>query len=191
MRTGKIQRNTLETKISLELCLDGGEIDISTGIGFFDHMLNSFAIHGKFGLKVKCDGDLHVDCHHTIEDVGIALGKAFTEAISDKKGIERFGDAFVPMDEALGFCSLDISGRPFLVFDASFEQAVVGQYDTCMTEEFMRAFAFNSGITLHLKSHYGSNSHHVIEALFKALARALRTACMITSDKVMSAKGVL
>ena len=192
MRTALVTRETKETQISIELSLDGGEVEIDTGIGFFNHMLTSLAVHGGFGLKINAKGDLDVDCHHTIEDTGIVLGKAFSQAIGDKSGIARFGSFYVPMDEALGFCSLDISGRPFLVFDAAFPEEKIGGYDSCMTEEFMRAFAYNSGITLHLKAMYGKNSHHITEALYKALAHSLRTAVMQTSgNKPLSTKGVL
>lgn len=192
MRSVEITRETRETKIKLTLCLDGGMRDIQTGIGFFDHMLNSFAVHGGFGLIVRCDGDLEVDGHHTVEDIGIVLGQALSQALGDKRGIARFGSAYVPMDEALGFCALDCSGRPFLVFDAPMPQAMCGQYDTCLTVEFMRALAVNGGLTLHLKSCYGENAHHITEALFKALARALRQAVALTAgNEVLSAKGVL
>ncbi|MGN0993650.1 MAG: imidazoleglycerol-phosphate dehydratase HisB [Butyricicoccus sp.] len=184
-------RETKETQIALYLNLDGGERKIETGIGFFDHMLNSFAVHGGFGLILKCTGDLEVDGHHTVEDVGIVLGKAVANILGDRAGIARFGSAYVPMDEALGFCALDISGRPYLVFDAPMPQAQCGQYDTCLTVEFMRAFAMNAGITLHLKSMYGDNAHHITEALFKALARALKQAVQLTGGEVLSAKGVL
>lgn len=192
MRTALVTRETKETQISIELNLDGGEVEIDTGIGFFNHMLTSLAVHGGFGLKINAKGDLDVDCHHTIEDTGIVLGKAFSQAIGDKSGISRFGSFYVPMDEALAFCSLDISGRPFLVFEAAFPEERIGEYDSCMTEEFMRAFAYNSGITLHLKAMYGKNSHHITEALYKALAHSLRTAVMQTSsNKPLSTKGVL
>ncbi|MBR3866881.1 MAG: imidazoleglycerol-phosphate dehydratase HisB [Butyricicoccus sp.] len=184
-------RETKETQIALYLNLDGGERKIETGIGFFDHMLNSFAVHGGFGLILKCKGDLEVDGHHTVEDVGIVLGKAVANILGDRSGIARFGTAYVPMDEALGFCTLDISGRPYLVYDAPMPQAMCGQYDTCLTVEFMRAFAMNAGITLHLKSMYGDNAHHITEALFKALARALKQAVAETGGEVLSAKGVL
>lgn len=184
-------RETKETQIALYLNLDGGERRIETGIGFFDHMLNSFAVHGGFGLILKCKGDLEVDGHHTVEDVGIVLGKAVANILGDRSGIARFGTAYVPMDEALGFCTLDISGRPYLVFDAPMPQAMCGTYDTCLTVEFMRAFAMNAGITLHLKSMYGDNAHHITEALFKALARALKQAVQPTGGEVLSAKGVL
>lgn len=184
-------RETKETQIALYLNLDGGERKIETGIGFFDHMLNSFAVHGGFGLILKCEGDLEVDGHHTVEDVGIVLGKAVANILGDRSGIARFGTAYVPMDEALGFCTLDISGRPYLVYDAPMPQAMCGQYDTCLTVEFMRAFAMNAGITLHMKSMYGDNAHHITESLFKALARALKQAVAETGGEVLSAKGVL
>lgn len=192
MRTAEISRETKETQIKIALDLDGGAVEIDTGIGFFDHMLNAFAVHGGFGLKVNVHGDLEVDCHHTIEDTGIVLGKVFDKALGNKGGIRRFGSFYVPMDEALAFCSLDISGRPFLVFDAVFPEERIGGYDSCMTEEFMRAFAYNSGITLHLKCEYGKNSHHITEALYKALAHSLREAVTQTkNDKPLSTKGVL
>lgn len=190
MRTAQIKRTTKETDIALILQLDGGEIKIDTGIGFFDHMLNSFATHGGFGLQVTVKGDLHVDCHHTVEDTGIVLGKAMGEALGDKSGIARFGSSFVPMDEALAFAAVDVSGRPFLVFDAAFQEQQVGQFDTCMAEEFMRAFAFNAGITLHTRIEYGKNAHHQIEAMFKAVARAMREA-VSPRDGILSTKGVL
>lgn len=192
MRTAQIERNTKETKINLSLNLDGGEISIDTGVGFFDHMLNSFAIHGGFGLTVKVQGDLQVDCHHTIEDVGIVLGCAFSQALGNKGGIERFGSFYVPMDEALAFAAVDISGRPYLVFEGDFPQDRCGEYDCCMTEEFFRAFAFNGGITLHVSAKYGKNSHHMVEAMFKAAAHAMRLAVRKRgSNEVLSAKGVL
>ncbi len=192
MRNACVTRTTRETDISLSLCLEGGDIRVETGIGFFDHMLTAFATHGGFGLELSVKGDLEVDCHHTVEDTGIVLGKAFAQALGDKSSIARFGSFYVPMDEALAFCALDISGRPFLAFDAEFPQAVCGGYDCAMTVEFMRAFAVNSGITLHLRSLYGDNSHHITEALYKALAHALREAvCENGSGKPLSTKGVL
>ena len=192
MRTATVNRKTKETDIRLSLCLDGGEVSIDTGVGFFNHMLNSFATHGGFGLTVEVEGDLEVDEHHTVEDTGIVLGKAFAEALGDKGSIERFGSFYVPMDEALAFASVDVSGRPFLVFDADFPQARCGDYDCAMTVEFMRAFAFNAGRTLHLKSVYGDNSHHITEALFKAAAHAMRLAVkQNASGKPLSTKGVL
>ncbi|MBQ2428481.1 MAG: imidazoleglycerol-phosphate dehydratase HisB [Ruminococcus sp.] len=191
MRTATVNRKTKETDIKLSLCLDGGEVSINTGVGFFDHMLSSFATHGRFGLIVDVKGDLEVDEHHTVEDTGIVLGKAFAEALGDKGSIERFGSFYVPMDEALAFASVDVSGRPFLVFDADFPQARCGGYDCAMTVEFMRAFAFNAGITLHLKSVYGDNSHHITEALFKAAAHAMRLAVKENaSGKPLSTMGV-
>ena len=191
-RESKITRTTKETDIAIVLNLDSGNVEIDTGIGFFDHMLTALAIHGGFGLSVSCKGDLNVDGHHTGEDVGICLGKAFNEALGDKSGIMRFGSAFVPMDEALGFCALDISNRPFLVFNAEFTNERIGYYESCLTEEFMRAFAFNAGITLHLKVEYGKNDHHITEALFKALAYALKQAVKLNSDgSVLSTKGAL
>lgn len=191
MRNAEINRKTKETEIELTLSLDGGERKVDTGIGFFDHMLNSFAVHSGFGLILSCKGDLEVDGHHTVEDCGIALGQALSQCLGDKAGIARFGEAYVPMDEALGFCALDISGRPYLVFDAPMPQAMCGAYDTCLTAEFMRALAVNGGLTLHLKSVYGDNAHHMTEALFKALARALKQAVTQTGGGVLSAKGML
>ncbi len=191
MRTSVQKRKTLETDIDIELSLDGGEVDISTGIGFFDHMLNAFAVHGGFGLKINAVGDLIVDCHHTIEDVGIVLGKAFAQALGDKSGVARFGSFYVPMDEALAFAAIDISGRPFLVFHADFQQERIGDYDSCMTEEFMRAFAVNAGITLHTRVEYGTNAHHEAEAIFKAVAHAMSIAVNETSAGTLSTKGSL
>lgn len=192
-RTAEISRKTKETDIVVKLDLDGApKAEISTGIGFLDHMLTALAVHGGFSLFVECKGDLYVDGHHTTEDIGIVLGQAFAEALGDKAGIMRYGNAFIPMDEALAFCALDISARPFLVFNAQFANERVGEFDTCLTEEFMRAFAFNAGITLHLRCEYGSNDHHKIEALFKALAYALKAAVRRNMDgSVVSTKGVL
>lgn len=191
MRTAEIERNTKETQIKIELNLDGGEVGISTGIGFFDHMLTAFGVHGGFGLKVEVKGDLEVDTHHTVEDTGIALGTAFKQALGDMSGINRYGSFFIPMDESLAFCSLDISNRPFLVFNADFNEERCGEYETCCTEEFFRAFAVNSGITLHLNVPYGSNTHHQIEAMFKAFAHALKAAVMKNDGGILSTKGVL
>ncbi|MBP3857146.1 MAG: imidazoleglycerol-phosphate dehydratase HisB [Ruminiclostridium sp.] len=192
-RTAEIARKTKETDITVRLDLDGsGKPDIDTGIGFFDHMLTALCVHGGFDMSVKCRGDLYVDGHHSVEDVGIALGKAFAEALGDKSGIMRYGSAFIPMDEALGFCALDISARPFLVLNAQFTNERIGEYDTCLTEEFMRAFAFNSGITLHLRCEYGKNDHHITEALFKALAHALKQAVRLNdTGAALSTKGTL
>lgn len=190
MRIGEIYRTTSETDIKLRLDLDGGDIKIDTGIGFFDHMLTAFAKHSGMGLQITAKGDLQVDCHHTVEDTGIVLGQAIAKALGDKSGIARYGSAFIPMDEALGFCSLDISNRPYLVFDAKLNEQKVGDFDSCMCVEFMRAVAFNAGITLHLKCEYGLNTHHVIEALFKAFAHAFKDAIK-PIDGVLSTKGAL
>lgn len=192
MRTAEINRATRETDISVKINLDGsGNADISTGIGFFDHMLTALSVHSGFDISVKTIGDLHVDSHHTVEDTGIVLGQAFKQAISDMKGINRYGTAYIPMDEALGFACLDISNRPFLVFKAQFSDDRVGNFDTCLTEEFFRAFAFNAGITLHISGEYGKNDHHIIEAMFKACAHALKTAAAMNGTQILSTKGVL
>lgn len=193
-RSVKISRKTSETNITLNLNLDGGAREIATGIGFFDHMLNSLATHANFGLNVKAIGDLHVDMHHTVEDVGIVLGQAFAKALEDKTGIRRFATAFIPMDESLAFASCDISGRPFFVLNMSninLEGLKVGEFDAGLTEEFFRAFATNAGITLHLKLEYGTNTHHIIEALFKATARCLKSAVQVVSNDLPSTKGML
>lgn len=192
MRTSTIERNTKETQIKIELNLDGGEVNVSTGLGFFDHMLTAFGVHGGFGLTVNVSGDLEVDTHHTVEDTGIALGQAFGKALGDMSGIERYGTFSIPMDESLAQVSLDISNRPFLVFNAEFKQEKCGEYETCCTQEFWRAFAMNSGITLHINVPYGTNSHHQIEAIFKAAAHALRIAVSKNADgSLLSTKGVL
>ncbi len=192
MRTAKVERNTKETQICAELCLDGGEIEISTGIGFFDHMLDAFAKHGGFGLKLKAVGDLEVDTHHTAEDTGIVLGKAFYEALGGFTGIKRYGFFSVPMDDSLAEVSLDISNRPFLVFNCDMAQELCGDYETCVTEEFWRAFAENAKITLHINVPYGNNAHHQVEAIFKAAAHALSIAIQKNeSGGVLSTKGVL
>lgn len=194
-RIGKVIRTTMETVVDVQLNIDGdGAADIDTGIGFFDHMLNLLASHGRFDLKVKADGDLEVDGHHTVEDVGIALGQALMDAAGSKKGIARYGSFFLPMDETLALVSLDFSGRPLLVYDAGGPMTpMIGDYDTELTEEFLRAFAVNAGLTLHVKVLYGTNSHHKVEAIFKGLGHALRIA--LTDDPrvqgVMSTKGVL
>ncbi|WP_066193582.1 MULTISPECIES: imidazoleglycerol-phosphate dehydratase HisB [Gracilibacillus] len=194
MRKASKTRETLETKIAVTVDLDNpNEVSIATGVGFFDHMLTAFARHGRIGLHVKADGDLHIDSHHTVEDVGIVLGQLVKEALGDKHSINRFGSSYVPMDESLGFVALDISGRPYLVFDASFKQERLGNFDTELVEEFMQAFAFQSAITLHAKIIHGSNSHHQIEALFKALGRALGEAVRINPEiqGVNSTKGYI
>lgn len=177
LRTAKVERETAETSVKLTLELDGsGQTQIDTGIGFFDHMLNLFAAHGQFDLTVRCDGDLEVDGHHSVEDIGITLGQALKQALGDKRGIRRYGTFFLPMDETLAMVSLDISGRPFLVYEAGEMAPMIGGYDTELTEEFLRALAVNAGLTLHVKILYGTNSHHKVEAIFKALGHALREA---------------
>lgn len=191
MRTAEIKRKTKETDISVALDLDGGKVNVRTGIGFFDHMLTAFAVHGGFGLEVFVEGDLDVDTHHTVEDTGIALGAAFKKALGDMGGINRYGSFYIPMDESLALCALDISNRPFLVFNAEFKEERCGEYETCCTEEFFRAFAVNAGITLHLNVLYGNNSHHEIEALFKAFAHAMKIAVAPSGGGVLSTKGVL
>lgn len=192
MRTSEITRKTKETDITVKLNLDGsGKADIFTGIGFFDHMLTALSVHSGFDISVNAVGDLHVDPHHTVEDIGIVLGQAFKQAIGDMKGINRYGSAYIPMDEALGFACLDISNRPYLVFEADFSDERVGGFDTCLTEEFFRAFAFNGGITLHVIEKYGKNDHHIIEALFKAAAHALKEAAALNGGEILSTKGVL
>ena len=191
MRRAERKRTTRETDIALTLDLDGGERAIATGVGFFDHMLTAFAVHSGFGLCISAKGDYQVDDHHTVEDVGIVLGQAFQEALGDKRGIRRFASAYIPMDEALAFCAVDVSGRPFLHFDAQMPQEKIGHFDACLTEEFMRAFCVNAGITVHLKAEYGVNAHHITEAMFKALARALNDAVSIVGDEIPSSKGAL
>ncbi len=191
MRKTSIERNTNETKISLELCLDGGECNISTGVGFLDHMLDLFAKHGNFGLKIKADGDCHIDYHHTVEDIGIVLGKAFREAVGDKVGINRYGFFLLPMDETLAETAIDFSGRTFLVFNANFPTEKIGDFDCELVDEFFRAFTNNAQINLHINVKYGNNSHHIAEAIYKSVARSLKMSLEITSDKLMSTKGVL
>ncbi len=190
-RAATVERKTKETQISVALSLDGGEIAVDTGIGFFDHMLHVLAFYAGFGLQLTAKGDLQVDGHHTVEDVGIVLGQALSKALGDKAGITRFSSVFVPMDEALARTVLDISGRPFLVFDAPMPQELIGGYDSCLTEEFMRALAVNAGLTLHQKALYGKNAHHITEALFKSLGLALREAVAVRGAGVTSTKGVL
>lgn len=191
MRTATVERNTKETQIAATLCLDGGEVAVSTGNGFFDHMLTAFAVHGGFGLQLTVQGDLEVDTHHTVEDTGIVLGQALRQALGDVGGIARYGSFAVPMDESLARCDLDLSNRPFLVFRATFQQERCGDYETCVTEEFWRAFAVNAGITLHIDVPYGTNAHHQIEAVFKAVGHALHGAVQPTGGAVLSTKGVL
>lgn len=190
-RTATIERNTKETQISVQLDLDGGEVQVNTGIGFFDHMLTAFGFYAGIGLKLTAKGDLYVDGHHTVEDTGIVLGQAIREALGDRKGIRRFGSAYVPMDEALTFTALDFSNRPYLVFDAEMPQERIGEYDSCLTLEFMRAVAHNAGITLHQKCFYGVNAHHITEGLFKSFGLAVKDAVKIEGTDVTSTKGVL
>ncbi|MGM9534946.1 MAG: imidazoleglycerol-phosphate dehydratase HisB [Intestinibacter sp.] len=192
MRSYKVERNTLETQILVEIDLDGtGKADIDTGVGFFDHMLTLMAFHGKFDMKVKCHGDTYVDDHHTIEDIGIALGECVKQALGDKRGIRRYSTVFIPMDEALARTSIDVSNRPFLVFNADFTDERVGNMTTQMVKEFFRAFVNESRVTLHINLLYGENDHHKIEAIFKSFARALKEGIEIISDEVASSKGVL
>lgn len=192
MRQATVSRKTKETDIKLTINLDGtGKNSINTGIGFFDHMLTAFSVHSGIDINLVVKGDLEVDGHHTVEDTGIALGQAFAVAIGDKAGIKRYGTAFIPMDEALGFCSLDISGRAFLVFNAEYSTDRTGEFDNCLTEEFFRAFAMNGLITLHTSVGYGKNDHHKIEAMFKAVAHALKDAIKTEGNTVLSSKGVL
>lgn len=192
MRSSEISRNTKETQITVRLNIDGnGTHNINTGIGFFDHMLTALCVHGGFDMDISVTGDLYVDGHHSVEDTGIVLGQAFKEALGGTAGIARYGTAYIPMDESLGFCCLDISNRPFIVYECEFTNQTTGEYDNCLTEEFMRAFAFNAGITLHVKCPYGTNDHHKNEAMFKALAHALKDAAAVTDGKVLSTKGVL
>lgn len=188
MRKAKVERKTLETGVDLELVVDGsGEHDISTGIPFFDHMLTHIARHGFFDLKVSATGDTEVDFHHSVEDIGICLGQAFKIALDGYKGIVRYGNALVPMDEALVSVAMDIGGRPHLVFNAKIERAKVGDFDTELVEEFLKAFSNHLGCNLHVNVMYGSNTHHIIEAIFKALAKALD----IATKKDERVKGVL
>lgn len=194
MRVARLNRSTNETQISVSINLDGtGKSQVASGVGFFDHMLDQIARHGLFDIEIEAKGDLHIDSHHTVEDVGIALGKAFVEALGEPRGITRYGHAVVPMDESLADATVDVSGRPFLVFNASIPGDRVGQFDTELTEEFFRAFAMNARVTLHLNLRYGSNAHHAIEGLFKATARALRQAVTIDPrvQGVPSTKGML
>ena len=179
-RKAKIERDTLETRIRCTLDLDGsGKADIKTGVGFFDHMLNGFTRHGLFDLELSCDGDLEVDCHHSIEDSGIVLGTAIREALGDKKGIRRFGSCLLPMDEALVLCAVDLSGRPYLVYDAAFHGERVGEMDTQMGKEFFYAVSYAAGMNIHIRVLSGENDHHILEAMFKAFAKALDMAVTI------------
>lgn len=192
MRTENVTRKTKETDITAEINLDGrGSAEIDTGIGFFDHMLTAFAVHGGFDLKLRCRGDLEVDGHHSVEDIGIVLGKLFAGALGDKKGVARFACEYVPMDDALARSVLDISGRPYLVYNAGHLTGYIGTYDADLTEEFFRAVCSNAMITLHIDLLRGANTHHMCEAIFKSFGRALGAASRIVSDKVLSSKGSL
>ncbi|MFV1919210.1 imidazoleglycerol-phosphate dehydratase HisB [Sphingomonas sp. MJ1 (PH-R8)] len=195
MRTGTITRSTSETSIEVTVNLDGtGVYDVRTGVGFFDHMLEQLSRHSLIDLTVRTKGDLHIDAHHTVEDTGIAIGQAFAQALGDKRGIRRYGEALSPMDETLTRVALDISGRPWLVWKSRFTQAQLGTMDTEMFEHFCHSFAQAAGITLHVETLYGTNNHHIAESIFKGLARALRTATEIDprkADAVPSTKGVL
>jgi len=195
MRSASVSRRTAETDVAVSIALDGtGKAEISTGVGFLDHMLDLFARHGLFDLTVKVTGDLHVDQHHTTEDTGIALGQAISKALGDKKGIARYADIHMPMDETLTRIALDISGRPFLVFNTTFPTEKIGAFDTELVREFFQAFAINGGLTLHVETLYGVNSHHIAESCFKGLARTLRKAVAVDpreEGRVPSTKGTL
>lgn len=193
-RKATLTRNTKETKIALELCLDGaGKYEVRTGVGFFDHMLEGFARHGLFDLKVQTEGDLYVDCHHTIEDTGIVLGSAIREAAGNKKGIRRYGSCILPMDEVLVLCAVDLCGRPYLSFDGSFTSERCGDMDTEMAKEFFYAVSYSAGMNLHLKVLTPGNNHHMMEAMFKAFAKALDEAVGMDEriTDVLSTKGSL
>ena len=192
MREASLIRKTNETSIELSLSLDGeGRSEIETGIGFFDHMLTLFARHGGFDLEIHCDGDLFVDAHHSIEDIGIVLGKAIKEALGDKNGIRRYGSALIPMDETLAEAALDLSGRSYLVFNAEFTAERIGEFPTEMTEEFFRAVADQAGMTLHINLRYGKNTPHIAEGIFKAFGHALKDAVAMDGGGILSTKGVL
>lgn len=194
MRTAILSRKTKETDIKMSLTLDKlgcGKLEGGSGIGFFDHMLNSFCVHGGYLIELEMLGDLGVDGHHSVEDVGIVLGKLFAEVLGDRANIRRFGESFLPMDEALAFCAVDISGRPYLYYDVPVTSPFIGDYDAQLTEEFMRALAVNMGATLHIKLEHGSNEHHITEAVFKAVARAIGEAVTPFGNGVLSAKGTL
>jgi len=195
MRKSEIARETAETNITLMLNLDGtGKSNIDTGVGFLDHMLDIFSRHGRFDLDVKCSGDTHIDSHHSVEDIGICLGRAFSEALGDARGIRRYGDIILPMDEALILCAVDISGRNHLVLDVTLPDSAVGAMDTELLEEFLLAFVRKAGITVHICKLDGKNAHHIIEASFKALSRALRVALKIDKDsgnEIPSTKGTI
>ena len=191
-RVGMIQRATSETNVQVSLDLDGGHVNVDTGVPFFDHMLDQLGRHARVGLDVRAKGDLKVDAHHTVEDVGIALGEALTAALGDKRGITRYGDATVPMEECLVQAALDISGRPLLHYSADIPAEAVGQFDVGLTEDFLQAFCRSGGLTLHVTLHYGRNAHHAVEAIFKAVARALGIAVTVdprAPEVIPSTKG--
>ena len=193
-RAAAVDRKTSETEIRVELALDGGPVEISTGVPFFDHMLDQVGRHGNLGLKIVARGDLEIDAHHTVEDTGLALGQALAEALGDKAGIRRYGDALVPMEEALAEVALDISGRPLLVYEAEVPAESIGQFEVGLTQEFLQALTRAAGLTLHVSLRYGRDPHHCVEAIFKALARALSDAVSIdprSGGEVPSTKGIL
>ena len=192
-RTATVERRTSETRVSVGLSLDGGDVSVATGVGFLDHMLELLGRHGRLGLSIEASGDLETGAHHTVEDVGIALGQALDRALGDRSGIRRYGYTAVPMDEALGMCAIDISGRPLCLFEADLPPVSIAGFDAELTEEFFRAMASNAKLTLHVGTRYGSNAHHLIEACFKAFARALREAVAIDPGEsgVPSTKGTL
>ena len=195
MRKAKLSRKTAETDISVEINIDGtGDYDVKTGAGFFDHMLDQLSRHSLIDMKVRCDGDLHIDAHHTSEDVGIALGQAVSQALGDRKGITRYASLDLAMDETLTRAAVDVSGRPYLIWDVNFSAPKVGDYDTELFKEFFQAFSQHAGITLHVTNHYGDNNHHIAETCFKAVARVLRTSMEIDprqADRIPSTKGSL
>jgi imidazoleglycerol-phosphate dehydratase len=195
MRKGAISRKTNETAIDVEIDLDGaGAADVETGVGFFDHMLDQLARHSLIDMKIRAKGDLHIDDHHTVEDVGIALGQALRQAIGDKRGVTRYADCLLPMDEVLTRVAVDVSGRPFLVFRAEFPTAKIGTFDTELVREFFQALAINGGLTLHIENLYGANSHHIAESCFKGVARAIGAALAIDprqAARIPSTKGAL
>ena len=195
MRQATVERKTTETQVTCTVNLDGtGAFDVKTGVGFFDHMVEQLSRHSLIDITLRTTGDLHIDDHHTVEDSGIALGQAVAKALGDRKGIRRYGSCDLPMDETLSRCAIDVSGRPFLVFNAEFPRDKIGSFDTELVREWFQAFAMNAGITLHLENAYGVNAHHIAEASFKALARALRDALEIDprqKDRIPSTKGTL
>lgn len=195
MRTGRVERNTKETRIAVEVNLDGtGRYEVETGIGFLDHMLEQLSRHSLMDLKVKAEGDLHIDFHHTTEDTGIAIGEAVNQALGDRKGIARYGHAYIPMDEALSRVALDLSNRPYLIWKVNFSKPKLGDMDTELFKEWFQAFAQSAGVTLHVENLYGDNNHHIVESCYKGLARALRIATAIDprkADAVPSTKGTL